>query len=1418
MISYHIPYFRYLLSLVVMVAINAVAMTDQIAHPAHDYTNFRAKLPDAEPDNCPDIDQNRFYLTGVQPPVPFPIEAQGFLAPDAGLPEYDHPLLELIAEKSKHRPYQLWLDVNLSDPDRVYLFAELDEEWYQQNEWLEHDVLLLQIPRDNQIHSSIIKSSADSLHIINLTGQKQSDIPGLSPDIIEGWRWRTVHRNACGQLVTRISTPRGVYEIPLKAHKIQQSLLFVLWVSAFLLNECPQFTMGWNTAGALLLTEHVREKTIDDEPSDGVGDTTKAKSEKKVDTKCRKEERKKSETLKTVEPFTGKTDLRQNPAEAYPVQKTVAPEDEERRLKRVRILCNSPNPNQSELISILNENPQLTKESKDGVSLIQIAAEAHSPAAGPLMDRGARLLTTGKESVSIHPPAIIFFLSEGWNKSPDIQNQAFAQVHQQAEEDHIIMGEWLLRTCDGQNYEEYIKTQYGDYKLDKLKSYWSASPESPVETGQQREAPSGRSTESESSDSKSYLSAESGSSDKLERTKPPEKAVAIHREQAAAAAAADNNLNDPFTELLSQHIKLMTEKKRSTTIQPAPLEIRPSVLVESTAHKKELKDLKEKISELKAELDDKNKEVGKQNTRINDLEVRVHTLTAGAEEDLTEEELQNSRYSDLGRLKAHYIKQQKINKALGKYSIEAKHSASQSSIKLDKVKEDLIRERHYNELTRKSMISDMERTLMILTEKEGLTRAKREVTDREVNRRVREALRKMPHSTEQFHWNPPVITLKIPDGMPPRIHQWAVNQWLELPDDRSEEQHYDWLVFKWEEGNHPIKKLELTDSSNSVHMPVIQEMLHYIHEESKTKSVSEFVRLIQLQPEEPFQLNQKLIERVLGIAESEQRSGFEKTALTVEKRHSIRVSLEQSVLEGLIMAVYHYAAGVPDVIPDSIETLRNTLFPEYSSIQSLIEPSIEETLAAAWLIQPLMNALESGHKLNDISDSEYIKGLLESFLAIKPSKRFLEVFIKDPAATEEDEKYSSDMPRSWNQPDYTPVLCYWLNQVIHLIHNTELKLMKGELSDEDRIKDFEDTVKSSRRQTQEQLVGVLMGSLEIPVRNQLMKAVDDITDITNHRGFPPLQAWLTELARKPDKSTHSLGTHSLSTYFEPLMEGIINGRALLHILHSFSTDPEKMVQQMTLYALMDFLAVSMEEARQISNKLGWLPLEIPIPSKSKEKYKGMVKDEFLKVLSGFFWNTEHKVMRRSRENDSPVTLIERQQLKKGASDAGIETSIITEDDALNWLYEKYRQWLSLKGEMHELTPLLPALEAWLELPFNYKELEKEGVNSILTQLEDALVNSGRQLQIQPDISYLITAIKENRIIQPLPSIFQTDAWSHSYQGGNGFKELNEYVKSRIEFYKSMEKEGAMVREILNHPVKAKALERFSREGFYHIND
>ena len=93
-------------------------------------------------------------------------------------------------------------------------------------------------------------------------------------------------------------------------------------------------------------------------------------------------------------------------------------------------------------------------------------------------------------------------------------------------------------------------------------------------------------------------------------------------------------------------------------------------------------------------------------------------------------------YLDRPRLETEFRKQKDLKRKAETYAVEAKQSAQRLSAENYKLREDLSRERHNNELTRKNMLREMEQKMDKRANASDRVDAKLEVFNQEVSVRA----------------------------------------------------------------------------------------------------------------------------------------------------------------------------------------------------------------------------------------------------------------------------------------------------------------------------------------------------------------------------------------------------------------------------------------------------------------------------------------------------------------------------------------------------------------------------------------------------------------------------------------------------------------------------------------------------------
>ena len=95
-------------------------------------------------------------------------------------------------------------------------------------------------------------------------------------------------------------------------------------------------------------------------------------------------------------------------------------------------------------------------------------------------------------------------------------------------------------------------------------------------------------------------------------------------------------------------------------------------------------------------------------------------------------------FYDKKRLEAEYRKLKELKHKAEQYAVEAKQTAQRLSAENFKLKEDLSREQHFNELERKNFLQDMEAKMGQRRGEEEREEAKKEVVQQTIHARAQQ--------------------------------------------------------------------------------------------------------------------------------------------------------------------------------------------------------------------------------------------------------------------------------------------------------------------------------------------------------------------------------------------------------------------------------------------------------------------------------------------------------------------------------------------------------------------------------------------------------------------------------------------------------------------------------------------------------
>ncbi len=100
---------------------------------------------------------------------------------------------------------------------------------------------------------------------------------------------------------------------------------------------------------------------------------------------------------------------------------------------------------------------------------------------------------------------------------------------------------------------------------------------------------------------------------------------------------------------------------------------------------------------------------------------------------------------DKGRLESEYKKLKEAKKKAEQYAVEAKQTAQRLCAENFKLREDLNKERHFNELTRKTIVKEVEKEVELNAKREKLELVRRSVFQEEVAERAYQLVQNDPN-------------------------------------------------------------------------------------------------------------------------------------------------------------------------------------------------------------------------------------------------------------------------------------------------------------------------------------------------------------------------------------------------------------------------------------------------------------------------------------------------------------------------------------------------------------------------------------------------------------------------------------------------------------------------------------------------
>ena len=121
--------------------------------------------------------------------------------------------------------------------------------------------------------------------------------------------------------------------------------------------------------------------------------------------------------------------------------------------------------------------------------------------------------------------------------------------------------------------------------------------------------------------------------------------------------------------------------------------------------------------------------------------ITIPTQDISDETDLT--------YYDRNRLETEFKKVKELKHKAEQYAVEAKQTAQRLSAENFKLKEDLSRERHFNELERKNMLREMEAKIGQKGGEDERDEAKKEIMQQTINQKAIELATTMRGTLER---------------------------------------------------------------------------------------------------------------------------------------------------------------------------------------------------------------------------------------------------------------------------------------------------------------------------------------------------------------------------------------------------------------------------------------------------------------------------------------------------------------------------------------------------------------------------------------------------------------------------------------------------------------------------------------------
>ncbi len=824
---------------------------------------------------------------------------------------------------------------------------------------------------------------------------------------------------------------------------------------------------------------------------------------------------------------------------------------------------------------------------------------------------------------------------------------------------------------------------------------------------------------------------------------------------------------DAFNGLLAQYL-VQCEAKRKTASSAES-----AAGLSHNKKQKEKEKEKEKDSAKDSALQEQLRKAWK---RVAELETRVHDLALQVTREPSKEDIS---YYDLERLRQAYLIALESKHDAQKLAVEAKQTAQKLSAENFKLKEDLSRERHYNELQRKSLLRELERLIPLEKKNNPMFDAKRGVFEN--------------FQQAQFQSKPPSIRLFLPLNMPERALKWGVSQWLELPSSESERKHRYQLKRKWHKGQPLVPNLKLIPTEHSLYSPVIEQMVHYNLEQRRVRKVSDYLALIQTGQTEARDLYQRLIKITLDRHQD--------TPLA-DKHAAVQKNVNKLMLGEMLKTVTGQGRISTDQPIHNVHQLKARFFAEYSDIHQFISPGIEQTLANSWFIRPLQIAVESSGDtpLTEKSIQELLPTLVYGSPLTNPEQynTLLLGVAKDLKGKNQHSHDDIDSSHYDWEPDFSSILHNWLYQAVQLIRQVKITLSPGEYLPG---QDYEElTATEEQRKIQKLLINIIFPSIPRAANSQIMMIVGD----AQHLSENPLSETPSRTRIQYDQwfSLITSDSHEIDLYLvgDSLQNSdvLTEGKRILDQLKGTSTDFRELTKGLTFTALMDFFALNEDTARQVQARLHKMPLNMLDSWEAASSPSDITRELFIHFLGGAF-EKAYKINSHDPRYTPQIMFDIGHPLGKVYEDLA-STCPIRTDDVLSWLKEKHYKWYLLTKEEEKFTTWSTRLEAWLEhssIPA-VSTLKNEPVRRLLNDLRIRVNPHSASVQrgnIQTPIAKLASDLLRE---QPNPyGLVEELHRQTGYIEGDNLEALNKYIKSKMQFFKQIRLSAEKVRAILD---------------------